>query len=165
MYAYLDNAYRYYKESLINHARLALVDDARVRAWIAEQHRLFDRCTQRRFDMGDGLVVESSDLVSPHIDSHVPALREIADRDLRDEKPRNATESAIFKELEDMRKSILTIRDFYDGLQGLIDITLEQDSVKCEGFRAVVRGIMIDMMQIVADQTTCQCEIKLQGIS
>jgi len=165
MYAYLDNAYLCYKESLINRARLALVDDARMKAWIAEQHTLLNRCAEWRQNWKDVYPADQDFIAVIDANNFSIDLRKAADRRMLGTKPQNAREKVYSRELEAVRNCILTIRDFHDGLQCLVDIAMEQDSIKRVQFGNAIRQITDDMVRCVVARVDHQCALELQEIS
>jgi len=154
MYAYLDNAYRWHKEALINRARLALVDDARVKAWITEQHTMFDRYAQRRTktDLAAIGAVDKEFLESINCLIDNDELRMFADSSAAGEKPRNVREKALHQELEVVQRCILAIQDFRRGLQGLLDISLNDKGTQYKTFQEAIYTITAYMMDDVVKQ-------------
>jgi len=154
MYVYLDNAYRWHKEALINRARLALVDDARVKAWIVEQHEIFDRCAQRLAKMNlvaiDAADKEFLEGINCQMDNG--ELRVAADRSAAGEKPRNAREKALYQELEVVQRCILAIQDFRRSLRSLLDIALDDKGTKYKTFLEAIYTITAYMMDAVGLQ-------------
>ena len=141
----MDIAWALHKESLINRARLALGDDARVRAWIAEQNGLFEKAIDavngfdaRKWDAED---LEDIDCF---IHDKGMALRNAADAD-RVKKARSSSE--ILEYVNITRACIWAIEhQLHVGLIALADLSISEEDRRIELLRRSIRRATFDMI-------------------
>ena len=141
----MDIAWALHKESLINRARLALGDDARVRAWIAEQNSLFEKTIDitRGFDARKWDAEDLED-IDCFIHDKGMALRNAADAD-RMKKARSSSE--ILEYVNITRACIWAIeRQLHVGLIALADLSISQEDCRIELLRRFIRRATFDMI-------------------
>lgn len=144
---FLDIAWGLHKESLINRVRLALGDDARVRAWIAEQNKAFERAIDvtNGFDVG-AWAAEDLEGLDCFIHDRDLLLRGVADAQ-RHGGACSCEQSEVLKYVNVARACIYAIdRCIQDDLETLVELSLPEGDKRAVELGRSVRRVTDDMI-------------------